>query len=86
MSDDGEQFGTQFSVYQFFPDDSCEKVAEFVSGRDAALVASRLINSLGARLGTTRRVIITDGLDCLAWEWRHGQGITPRDELGSELG
>jgi hypothetical protein len=73
----------QFSVYQFFVDDSCERVASFVTALKAAEIVAQLIHSLDARVGTTRRVIITDGLDCLAWEWKHGHGITSHDAIAT---
>ena len=41
----------------------------------AVTTAKRLTESLGGRLGTTERVIITDGGDCIAFEWRHEEGV-----------
>jgi len=75
----------EFSVYQFFPDDSYERVRSFVCGEDAVDVAMRLTRSLGARIGTTRRVIITDGDDFCCFEWKYGEGIpfpTPEERHG----
>jgi len=71
----------EFSVYQFFPDESCERVSSFIDARSAVEQAKRLTETVGARIGTTRRVIITDGGDCTVFEWKHGQGVTfpPRD-------
>jgi hypothetical protein len=71
----------EFSVYQFFLDDSCERVASFVGAREAVERAHLLSRSLGARLGTTRRIVITDGGDYTVFEWRHGKGVTfpPRE-------
>lgn len=66
----------QFSVYQFFPDDNHERVCSFVDGETAVRTAIRLTGSLGAKLGMTRRVIITDALDCTCFEWVHGKGVT----------
>ena len=33
-------------------------------------------SSVGAQLGSTVRVIVTDRNDCIVREWRSGQGIT----------
>lgn len=66
----------EFSVYQFFPDGTYERVREFVSPEEAVRAAQHYCTSVGARLGTTVRVIITDGGDCCCFEWKHGEGIT----------
>jgi hypothetical protein len=71
----------EFSVYQFFPDESYEEVLRFTDAKTAVETAKRLTESLGGRLGTTRRIIITDGGDFTCFEWKHGEGVTfpPRD-------
>jgi hypothetical protein len=66
----------EFSVYQFFPDGSYEKVKEFVPVHEAVACAKRLTETVGAKVGITRRVIITDGGDCIAFEWCSGEGVT----------
>lgn len=66
----------EFSVYQFFPDDSYERVLSFVDGETAVRTAKQLSESVGARIGSTRRIIITDGGDCTCFEWKHGEGVT----------
>ena len=67
----------EFSVYQFFPDDvGHEAVSRFVDAQEAMRVAEICCTSLGARMGTTKRVIITDGGDCICFEWKHGEGVT----------
>lgn len=65
----------EFSVYQFFEDGSQEKVREFVSAEEAVRAAAHYSTSVAAVLGFTRRVIITDGVDCVVFEWRHGEGV-----------
>ena len=65
-----------FSVYQFFMDGSYEQVCHLVSAERAADVFARYTKTLGAQLGTTVRVIITDGGDCICMEWIFGKGIT----------
>jgi len=76
MSREGE-----FSICQFFTDGSYEYVRRFVSAEDAVQIAAHYATSVGAKLGTTVRVIITDGGDCINWEWEFGKGITfPKQE------
>lgn len=66
----------EFSVYQFFPNDTYEEVLRFVDAKAAVETAKSLIESLGGRLGTTQRVIITDGEDFTCFEWIYGTGVT----------
>lgn len=66
----------EFSVYQFFPDDSYEEVLRFVDPKTAVETAKRLTESLGGRMGTTQRVIIIDGGDFTCFEWQFGKGVT----------
>ena len=65
-----------FSVTQFFPDETYEMVREHVSAEEAVKAFGHYISCVGARIGTTRRVIITDGGDCVNYEWQFGKGIT----------
>jgi len=65
----------EFSVCQFFPDESYEYVKRFVGAEEAVQTVKSLINSVGGRLGTTCRIIITDGLDCITLEWIFGKGV-----------
>jgi hypothetical protein len=71
----------EFSVAQFFPDGSYEYVRRYVGAEEAVSVAKLYTESVGARIGATRRVIITDGGDCTTFEWKYGAGVTypPRD-------
>ena len=66
----------EFSVYQFFPDDSYEEVLRFVEAGPRFQMAAQLSQSVGARIGTTVRIIITDGGDFTVFEWLYGEGIT----------
>jgi hypothetical protein len=72
----------EFSVYQFFADESCECLCRFVDPAEAVKTAHAYCTSVGAQIGTTRRVIITDGGDCTNFEWQFGKGVTypPREE------
>jgi hypothetical protein len=66
----------EFSVCQFFEDGTSEYVRRLVSAEEAVQAAKHYTESVGARLGMTRRVIITDGGDCTAFEWKFGEGVT----------
>lgn len=72
----------EFSVCQFFEDNSYEYVCRFVPPEEAMKKFQRYTNSVGARMGITKRVIITDGGDCINIEWEFGKGITyPKDNV-----
>ena len=66
---------TEFSVTQFFEDGSYETERTNVKAREAFETFLRYAQSVGAQMGTTVRVIITDGGDCIVAEWQYGQGI-----------
>lgn len=71
----------EFSVYQFFANEMYEEVVRFTDAETAVNVARNLTQSVGGRLGTTRRVIITDGGDFTAFEWKFGEGVVfPKPE------
>lgn len=74
----------EFSVCQFFEDGSYEYVRRNVSAEEAVNVAKIYTSNVAAKLGITRRVIITDGGDFTNFEWRVGDGVVypPRDESG----
>lgn len=74
----------EFTVVQFFPAGDYEYVLRDVSAKEAFGGFQSLITSIGALLGTTARVIITDGGDSTNAEWVFGKGITfptPEDIL-----
>lgn len=66
----------EFSVFQIFSNDSYEEVLRSVDAETAVQAAKRLTESVGARIGTTVTVFITDGDDCTNFEWRFGKGVT----------
>lgn len=66
----------EFSVCQFFEDGSYEYVRRNVGPEEAVTAAKHYTSSVGAKIGTTQRVIITDGGDCTNFEWQFGKGIT----------
>jgi hypothetical protein len=75
MSDHiGKTLG-EFSVCQFFKNGHYEYVRRWVSAEEAVEAAKHYCNSVGAGLGTTVRVIITDGGDCTNFEWQFGKGV-----------
>lgn len=65
----------EFSVCQFFENGSYEYVRRKVSGEEAVATFKSYCTSVGAKIGTTVRVIITDGGDDCNMEWKHGEGI-----------
>ena len=64
-----------FSVCQFFEDDSYEYVRRYVTLEEAVGAAKFFTNNVAASIGLTKRVIITDALDCIVFEWKFGEGI-----------
>lgn len=64
-----------FNVVQFFADDSHEYVLRRAPPEEAARKAHSMATSVGARIGTTKRVIITDSGDFTGWEWVYGKGL-----------
>lgn len=64
----------EFSVYQFFADGSYKAIKRFVSAKKAVQTAKSLTSN--ATNTKTARVIITDGGDCIAFEWIFGRGVT----------
>ena len=66
----------EYSVAQFFIDGTNEYVRRFVSAEEAVKAFTHYAKSVGAQMGTTVRVILTDGDDCINWEWQYGKGIT----------
>jgi hypothetical protein len=72
----------EYSVCQFFPTGhGYEYVRRFVDAQEAVKAFEHYISSVGAHIGTTQRVIITDGGDSTCVEWIFGQGIVYPPEL-----
>ena len=65
----------EFSVCQFFPNEQYEYVRTYVSLEEAVEVFNHYITCVGALVGTTVRVIITDGDDSISAEWKRDKGI-----------
>lgn len=74
-----------FNVVQFFSDETYEEVHRNVPAEEAVKSARNLTRSVGGQIGTTQRVIITDGGDCVNFEWRFGEGVVfPPPPAGRE--
>lgn len=70
--------GTQgeFSVAQWFPNGDYEYVRRFVGAEEAVYTAKHYCTCVGAKIGTTVRVMITDGGDHCVFEWNRDDGVT----------
>lgn len=66
----------EFNVVQFFPGGAYEYVRMDVGPEEAARAAIQYSTSVGAKVGTTERVIITDSGDSICWEWKRAEGLT----------
>lgn len=66
----------EFSVCQFFENQSYEYVRRFVSVEEAVKAFHFYTHNVAAHTGLTKRVIITDGGDCIAAEWEYEKGVT----------
>jgi hypothetical protein len=65
----------RFSVCQFFLDGSYEYVRQFVLIEEAKDAFISFSQSVGAQVGTTQRVILTDSGDSIVAEWKFGEGL-----------
>lgn len=65
----------RYSVVQFFMDDNYEVVHENLGAEEAVKKVAALTSSVGAKIGTTKRVIITDSGDFTCFEWKFGEGV-----------
>lgn len=71
----------EFSVYQWFPDGSYERVREHVSAEEAVSAFIFYTTNVASKMGITQKVMITDGGDCCVREWVQGQGLVfPKEE------
>lgn len=65
----------EYSVCQFFKNDTWEYVRRWVSAPEAVDAFKHYTTSVAAQVGMTVRVIITDGGDSTNAEWVYGKGI-----------
>lgn len=68
-------YAETFNVVQFFLDGNYEYVRRRVPDHEAASAFQHYTTSVGARIGTTVRVIITDSGDEICAEWLFGKGV-----------
>jgi hypothetical protein len=66
----------RFNVVLFSFDGLSDYVRRDVSDEEAVKAAKRYSESVAARLGLTKRIIITDSGDYTVFEWKHGEGVT----------
>lgn len=71
----------EFSVAQFFPSGAYEYTRRYVSAEEAMNAAVHYCTSVAAKADLTRRVILTDGGDCITFEWRHDTGVIFPEEF-----
>lgn len=71
----------EFSVCQFFPDGSYEYIKRFIPALEAVETFKDYSNRPAAKIGIIRRLIVTDGGDCINMEWKFKEGYTYPPEL-----
>lgn len=71
----------EFSVVQWFPNGQYEYVRRYVDVETAVLVAIHYMTCIGAKIGTTVRVIIEDGGGYCSLDWERDKGIIFPEEL-----
>lgn len=71
----------EFSVCQYFSDDLRDYEVRYVDMETATNTFARLCTNVAAQTGFTKRVILTDGGDCVNMEWKFGEGVTYPPEL-----
>ena len=67
--------GERFNVVQYFADGSYEYVRKNILIEEAKDVLGSCIKSVGARMGTTVKILMTDMMDFTLFHWEHGKGI-----------
>jgi hypothetical protein len=75
----------EFSVAQFFDDETYEYVRRWVTAGEAMYAARDYSRSVAARSGLIAKIIITDGGDYTVFQWERGKGITFPPEAMDEL-
>jgi hypothetical protein len=76
----GETEG-EFSVCQFFENDTYEYVRRWVGPEEAVNAFKFYTTNVASRMGIIKRVIVTDGGDGTNMEWKNGEGVTYPPEL-----
>lgn len=65
-----------FNVCQYFPNGSYDYIKRYVTAEEAMATAKNYIGRPAAIVGIIQRLIITDGGDCIVFEWQFNKGIT----------
>ena len=65
----------KFNVVQFFEGGAYDYARRGVPAEEAVVAAAHYCSSVGAKMGTTQRVIITDEGDSINFEWKFGEGV-----------
>jgi len=71
----------EYNVVQYFVDGKYEYTRRRVSTEEAVEAFKHYTISVGAKIGMTSRVMITDGDDCVVAEWQYGPGFVFPQEL-----
>ena len=67
---------SEFSVCQFFDNDTHEYVRRYVTAEEAVNAFFHYTNNVAVKMGIVEKVIITDGGDFTVYQWEKGKGIT----------
>ena len=74
-----------YNVVQFFPDGQHEYVRKAVPDLEAVKAVQHYTQSVAARMGVVKRVIITDMMDCTCFEWQDGKITFPTQQTMDEV-
>jgi hypothetical protein len=66
----------EFSVYWWDRAGNQHEEHCGVDAKTAVTAAKRLAHGPASVLGIVSRVIITDGVNCINFEWKKGEGVT----------
>lgn len=75
------EYHGEFNVVQWFPSGEYEYVRRNVDHVTASLVAKHYCTCVGAKIGTTVKVMITDGGDICVFEWERDKGVVYPEQL-----
>ena len=79
--------GGPFTLHQVFFDGTRDDLGSYDDEADVVQRATDLVTGVGARVGTTKQVIIADRDGFRLFEWVRGKGIVfPPRELPPQLG
>jgi hypothetical protein len=82
MTSEDDANDKQFSVCRFSADGTYAYVARWIDLYEAVKVLRRCTEDFDSQVGSTTRIIITDGGDLINLEWQYGEGITfPTKEM-----